>query len=100
VHPMVIKHPENGRQALFLGRRKNAYIKGMEVADSEAMLDRLWDYCVADKFSYSHKWQAGDVLVWDNRSTLHRREAFDPKARRILWRCQITGTALPSASAA
>jgi len=100
VHSMVIKHPENGRQALFLGRRMNAYIKGMEVADSEAMLDRLWDYCVADKFSYSHKWQAGDVLVWDNRSTLHRREAFDPKARRILWRCQITGTALPSASAA
>jgi taurine dioxygenase len=100
VHPIVITHPENGRQALFLGRRTNAYIKGMTVADSETMLDRLWDYCVDDKFSYSHQWQPGDVLIWDNRSTLHRRDAFDPKARRILWRCQIKGTALPAANAA
>lgn len=100
VHPVVITHPENGRQALFLGRRTNAYIKGMDVADSEAMLDRLWDYCVADKFNYSHHWQPGDVLIWDNRSTLHRRDAFDPTARRILWRCQIAGTALPAANAA
>ena len=100
VHPMVIAHPENGRQALFLGRRTNAYIKGMDVADSEAMLDRIWDYAVSDRFSYSHQWQPGDVLIWDNRSTLHRRDAFDPKARRILWRCQIAGTALPAANAA
>jgi len=55
---------------------------------------------VADKFCYSHQWQPGDVLIWDNRSTLHRRDAFDPKARRILWRCQIAGTALPAANAA
>ena len=100
VHPMVIRHPENGRRALFLGRRTNSYIKGLEMADSEALLDRLWHYCVADEFSYSHQWQPGDVLIWDNRATLHRRDAFDPKARRILWRCQIEGTALPSARAA
>ncbi len=100
VHPIVIKHPENGRPALFLGRRTNAYIKGMEVADSEAMLDRLWEYCVTDQFSYSHHWRPGDVLIWDNRSTLHRRDAFDPEARRILWRCQIAGTSLPAANAA
>ncbi|MFP6727618.1 MAG: TauD/TfdA family dioxygenase, partial [Alphaproteobacteria bacterium] len=48
----------------------------------------------------SHQWQRGDVLIWDNRSTLHRRDAFDPDQRRILWRCQITGTSLPSAYAA
>ena len=100
VHPVVIRHPENGRQALFLGRRTNAYIKGLAVDESEALLDRLWDYCVDGNFTYSHNWQPGDVLIWDNRSTLHRRDAFDPAARRILWRCQIAGTALPSASAA
>ena len=99
-HPVVVRHPETGRQALFLGRRTNAYIKGLEVADSEALLDRLWDYCVDKNFTYSHNWQPGDVLIWDNRSTLHRRDAFDPSARRILWRCQIAGSALPSASAA
>ena len=100
VHPCVIRHPDTQRQALFLGRRTNAYIKGLEVADSEALLDRLWDYCVDKNFTYSHNWQPGDVLIWDNRSTLHRRDAFDPSARRILWRCQIAGSALPSASAA
>jgi taurine dioxygenase len=99
-HPVVVRHPDTGRQALFLGRRTNAYIKGLELADSEALLDRLWDYCVGDQFCYVHNWQPGDVLIWDNRSTLHRRDAFDPDARRILWRCQITGTALPSADAA
>ncbi len=100
VHPMVIQHPETGRPALYLGRRTNAYIKEMELADSEALLDRLWDYCVADEFTYSHEWQRGDVLIWDNRSALHRRDAFDPSHRRILWRCQISGTQLPAAHAA
>ncbi len=100
VHPFVIRHPDTGRRALFPGRRTNAYIKGMDLADSEALLDRLWDYCVSEEFCYAHHWQPGDVLIWDNRSTLHRRDAFDPSARRILWRCQITGTTLPSASAA
>ncbi|MFP6706746.1 MAG: TauD/TfdA family dioxygenase [Alphaproteobacteria bacterium] len=99
VHPMVIQHPENGRDALFLGRRTNAYVKEMEVADSETLLDRLWDYCVGSDFTYAHEWQRGDVLIWDNRATLHRRDAFDPSHRRILWRCQISGTALPSAHA-
>jgi taurine dioxygenase len=100
VHPMVIQHPENGRDALFLGRRTNAYIKDMEVTDSETLLDRLWDYCVGSDFTYAHEWQRGDVLIWDNRSTLHRRDAFDPSHRRILWRCQISGTGLPAAHAA
>ena len=100
MHPMVIKHPETLRAALFLGRRTNAYIQDLEFKDSEALLDHLWDYCVGSDFVYSHQWQRGDVLIWDNRSTLHRRDAFDPDQRRILWRCQITGTSLPSAYAA
>ena len=100
VHPMVIGHPENSREALFLGRRTNAYIKDMEVDDSEALLDRVWEHCARAEFTYAHEWRAGDVLIWDNRSTLHRRDAFDPSHRRILWRCQISGTALPSAHAA
>ncbi|MBT3536329.1 MAG: TauD/TfdA family dioxygenase [Rhodospirillaceae bacterium] len=100
VHPIVIDHPDTERQALFLGRRTNAYIKDMELADSEALLDRLWDYCVGGDFTYTHEWERGDVLIWDNRSTLHRRDAFDPSHRRILWRCQISGTALPSVHAA
>ena len=100
LHPMIIEHPETHRTALFLGRRTNAYIQDMEVSESEDLLDRLWNFCVGSGFIYSHQWQQGDVLIWDNRSTLHRRDSFDPNQRRVLWRCQISGTSLPSANAA
>ena len=100
LHPMIIEHPETHRTALFLGRRTNAYIQDMDVGESEDLLDQLWDFCVGSSFIYSHQWQQGDVLIWDNRSTLHRRDSFDPNQRRVLWRCQISGTSLPSANAA
>ena len=100
LHPMIIEHPETHRTALFLGRRTNAYIQDMDVGESEDLLDQLWNFCVGTGFIYSHQWQQGDVLIWDNRSTLHRRDSFDPNQRRVLWRCQISGTSLPSANAA
>ncbi len=99
-HPLIVRHPETGRPALFPGRRLNAYIRGLPVAESEALLDELWDWCTRDDFVYVHQWQPGDLLVWDNRSTLHRRDSFDNSLRRILWRCQIKGGALPAAAAA
>ena len=100
LHPMIIEHPETHRTALFLGRRTNAYIQDMDVGESEDLLDQLWNFCVGSGFIYSHQWQQGDVLIWDNRSTLHRRDSFDANQRRVLWRCQISGTSLPSANAA
>jgi len=90
-HPMTRLHPESGKKALFLGRRMHAYIVGMEVAQSEELLDRLWQVCARDEFAYRHQWQLGDVLMWDNRCTMHRREAFDAAARRIMHRTQIIG---------
>lgn len=96
IHPAVIRHPVTGRQALFLGRRPNAYIMGMPLAESEALLDRLWAHATQPRFAWYQVWQVGDLMMWDNRCTMHRRNAFDPNERRYMLRTQIRG-ARPSA---
>jgi taurine dioxygenase len=88
-HPLVIAHPETGRRALYLGRRRNAYIAGLPLAESEALLDELWLYATRDEFAWQNQWRPGDVVLWDNRCTMHRRDSFDPESRRILYRTQI-----------
>jgi taurine dioxygenase len=92
-HPLVRKHPETGRECLFLGRRRNSYVAGLELEESEALLDELWGHATQPQFTVRQQWRVGDVMVWDNRCTLHRRDAFDPKARRLLHRTQIKATA-------
>ena len=92
-HPIVIAHPESGEKALYLGRRRNAYIVGLDLQESEALLDELWSY--AETAVYRHKWALGDLVLWDNRTTMHRRDAFDPKARRVMHRTQIKGSHAP-----
>jgi taurine dioxygenase len=90
-HPLVRTHPESGRKALFLGRRLNAYIVGLPVADSEALLDRLWAHAIQDRFVWRQDWQVGDLIIWDNRCAMHRRDAFDATTRRLMHRTQIKG---------
>jgi taurine dioxygenase len=90
-HPIVRTHPETGRRALYLGRRPNAYVCGLAVADSEALLDALWSHATQQAHAWYHRWQVGDVLIWDNRCVMHRRNPFDPSARRILRRLQFKG---------
>jgi taurine dioxygenase len=90
-HPLVRTEPATGRKALFLGRRPNSYVLGLEVAESEALLDALWAHATQARFAMCHAWRVGDVLMWNNLSVLHRRDPFDPKARRIMHRSQIKG---------
>jgi taurine dioxygenase len=90
-HPLVVTHPETGRRALYLGRRRNAYLDGLSLVESEALLDELWSYATRDEIVWHNEWQAGDVVLWDNRCTMHRRDPFDPQSRRILHRTQIQG---------
>ena len=90
-HPLVRTHPRSGRRALFLGRRPLSYIVGMEVAESEALLDALWAHATQERFTFTHEWEVGDTLIWDNLSVLHRRDSFDSDARRVLHRVQIKG---------
>lgn len=92
-HPLVREHPETGRPCLFLGRRRNSYIEGLELAESEALLDRLWAHATQPRFRFRQEWRVGDVVLWDNRCTLHRRDAFDANARRLMHRTQIKDSA-------
>ena len=93
-HPIVRSHPETGRQCLFLGRRTNGYVVGLDVDQSENLLDKLWAHSVRPEFVWRHRWRVGDVLMWDNRYVMHRREAFPPESRRIMHRTQISGRGL------
>src|SRR6266446_5973267 len=72
-HPLVCAHPETGRRHLYLGRRRNAYIQGLPLSESEALLDELWSYATQEESFWYNQWRAGDLVFWDNRSTMHRR---------------------------
>jgi taurine dioxygenase len=90
-HPLVRTEPRTGRKALFLGRRPNAYVVGMELAESEALLDALWAHATQPQHTLCHRWKVGDLLMWNNLSVLHRRDPFDPATRRVMHRSQIKG---------
>jgi taurine dioxygenase len=91
-HPLIRTDPKTGSKALFLGRRPNSYVVGMELAESEALLDALWAHATQARFAMSHEWRVGDVLMWNNLSVLHRRDPFDRASRRIMHRTQIKGS--------
>jgi taurine dioxygenase len=89
VHPLVTTQPQTGKKALMLGRRRNAYIKGLALQESESLLDALWAHATQDRFTWTQVWTVGDVMMWDNTCTLHKRDAFDPHSRRLMYRTQI-----------
>ena len=95
-HPLVCSHPKTGRQCLYLGRRGNAHIEGLGVEESEALLDQLWSHAIKPEFRWDQVWQAGDLILWDNRCTMHRRDAFDDSVRRIMHRTQVKGETRPA----
>ena len=90
-HPIVRTHPESGRKSIFLGRRRHGYIDGLEREESERVLDAIWAFCGRPEFHYEHVWRVGDLLIWDNRGMVHRREAFDATSRRVMLRAQVKG---------
>ncbi|MFO1157986.1 MAG: TauD/TfdA family dioxygenase [Reyranellaceae bacterium] len=94
VHPLVRRHPVTGRNALFLGRRPGAYIHGLSVEDSEALLDAVWQHATEERFAWYQKWRIGDLVMWDNRCVMHRRDAFDESLHRLMHRTQIVGEAV------
>jgi taurine dioxygenase len=96
VHPIAWRHPESGRTALYLVRRRNAYITALSLAESEALLDELWSYADRVEFTWYHEWKVGDLVLWDNRCTMHRRDPFDSNARRIMHRTQVKGETRPA----
>ena len=97
-HPLVCRHPDSGREMLYLGRRRNAWLVGLDLGESEALLDLIWSGIDDPSIAYAHRWRAGDLVLWDNRCTMHRRDAFDPHSRRVMHRTQVKGVAPPAAA--
>ena len=95
----MAEHPETGRQVIYLGRRARAYIQELDQAESDALLDELFAHITQPRFTWTQKWRLGDVVIWDNRCTLHRRDALDPNERRLLHRAQIKDAKRMSAAA-
>jgi taurine dioxygenase len=91
-HPAIRTHPETGCDALYLGRRPFSYVNGLSLQESEELLDALWGHVTRLEFAWYHHWAVGDVVIWDNRCSMHRRNAFDERERRIMHRTQIKGT--------
>ena len=90
-HPIVRTHPVTQRKALFLGRRRNAYIQALALDDSERLLDALWEHATRPQLTWYQQWRVGDLVLWDNRCVMHRRDEFDPASRRLMHRSQIKG---------
>ena len=90
-HPAVLRHPANGRATLYLGRRRNSYVEGYSREESDAVLEALWTHVTQPRFVYEHVWRPGDILMWDNRCTLHARTDFSAGERRLLRRVTILG---------
>jgi alpha-ketoglutarate-dependent taurine dioxygenase len=98
IHPLVVRHPETGRPSLYLGRRPNAWILGLSDADSDALLDELWAHVQQGPHLWTQEWRQGDLVIWDNRCTLHRRNQLDPSLRRLMHRTQVRDKTRPVAA--
>ncbi|MBL22355.1 MAG: taurine catabolism dioxygenase TauD [Rhodospirillaceae bacterium] len=96
-HPLVRVHPNSGKKCLFLGRRLNSYIFDHSVEESEELLDAIWAHTCRDRYVWEHKWDVGDLLVWDNRCTMHHRNAFPADARRLMHKSITAGEAVIAA---
>ena len=97
VHPLVRTHPETGRRSLYVGEDVVREIVGLPRTEGDALLARLNAHAVSDAFVYRHRWRVGDVVIWDNRSTMHRATPYDDRAYiRVMHRATIQGTDRPA----
>jgi taurine dioxygenase len=90
-HPVVRTHPATGRKALYVNRLMTREIEGLPREESDAILQNLFDHQEQSKFVYEHVWRVGDIVMWDNRCTLHARSDFSAGERRLLRRVTILG---------
>ncbi len=90
--PMVRKHPVTGRSALYISPIYNDAVEGMAAAEARQLIRQLTEIAADPRFVYTHRWETDDVLLWDNRCTMHQVTPFDPRERRVMHRTTIVGT--------
>ena len=93
IHPIVRIHDETQEKMLYLGRRELAYVVGLALEESEQLLNEVWRYAAMSENVWTQQWEIGDVIIWDNRRVLHRRDGFDQSQRRLMKRCQVMSSA-------
>jgi taurine dioxygenase len=93
-HPVFITHPDTGRKTLFVDRLMTTRLEGFDPAESDAILNELYDIGERREFIFEHVWKLGDFLMWDNRCTIHARTDFPKEERRLLRRCTVEGEPL------
>ena len=91
-HPMVRVHPVTGRKSLYISPIYNDEVEGLSKAESLALIAELAEFAGRPEFVYSHSWETDDVVMWDNRCTLHQVTSYDPAERRVMHRTTIVGT--------
>ena len=85
-HALVRAHPESGERSLYLDWTTTTGVDYMDTASGLALLDEVYQSATSDEYVYAHQWQVGDLVLWDNGFTMHRRTPFDPGARRLMKR--------------
>lgn len=90
VHPLVKTHPETGRKSLYLSRLMTRNIVGMDRAESDALLNELFEHAERPQFVYAHEWSVGDLLIWDNRCLNHARNDFPAEEIRLMRRVTVS----------
>ncbi len=93
IHSIVTTHDETQEKMLYLGRRELAYVVGFALEESEQLLNEVWRYAAMSENVWTQQWEIGDVIIWDNRRVLHRRDGFDQSQRRLMKRCQVMSSA-------
>jgi len=90
--PLVRRHPVDGSLSLYPGGQTVKSIEGLGGEDGLSLVQELLAWCTAERFLYRHAWQPRDLVIWDNRCTLHRATPYDKERyRRLMWRVSITG---------
>jgi taurine dioxygenase len=89
VHSLVRAHPLTGERSLYLDSTTTIGIDGMDPVSGLALLDEVYDAATRDKFVYAHDWCVGDLVMWDNGFTMHRRDPFDASSRRLMKRSTV-----------
>ena len=89
--PMVRRHPVTGRKSLYISPIYNEQVEGMSKEEGRALILELAAFAGRPEFVYSHRWETDDVVMWDNRCTMHQVTAFDPGERRVMHRTTILG---------
>ncbi|HEY1542415.1 MAG TPA: TauD/TfdA family dioxygenase, partial [Xanthobacteraceae bacterium] len=94
-HPVFRTHDETGRKAIYVNRLMTVRVEGLPPAQSDALLEALFDHSEKPEFVYRHQWRVGDLLVWDNRCSMHARDDFPADQRRLMLRTTVKGMTTP-----